>query len=356
MIRKLLFFCTILLAVPAFAQPRFVPDAEINKTGEVLFQKPYTVVFGFTNKGSKPLHIKKVVPSCGCAKATYTRGNIPPGERGEITVEYDAGILGTFSKYVEVYTNAGKEPEFLMFQGRVVAELSDYATGYPIDLGNVRMSTNYIEFDNVRKGEIVYVDLNVVNAERTAYSPELMHLPPYLHAEYMPASIPGGKTGVVRLILDSNQLTSLGLNQTSVYLARYSGDKIGESNEIVVSAVLLPSTETIAAGDKKPDMKLSANEVVLQKSAKKMKAEVLVTNEGEAPLTIHNLQLFNHAVSVSLSDRVILPGKSAKMKITVKKNLLARFKSRPRILLVSDDADEPVKIINITVKDATDAS
>ena len=191
MIRKLLFFCTILLAVPAFAQPRFVPDAEINKTGEVLFQKPHTVVFGFTNKGSKPLHIKKVVPSCGCAKATYTRGNIPPGERGEITVEYDAGILGTFSKYVEVYTNAGKEPEFLMFQGRVVAELSDYATGYPIDLGNVRMSTNYIEFDNVRKGEIVYVDLNVVNAERTAYSPELMHLPPYLHAEYMPASIPG---------------------------------------------------------------------------------------------------------------------------------------------------------------------
>jgi hypothetical protein len=183
-----------------------------------------------------------------------------------------------------------------------------------------------------------------------------MHLPPYLHAEYMPASIPGGKTGVVRLILDSNQLTSLGLNQTSVYLARYSGDKIGESNEIVVSAVLLPSTETIATGDKKPDMKLSSNEVVLQKSAKKMKAEVLVTNEGEAPLTIHNLQLFNHAVSVSLSDRVILPGKSAKMKITVKKNLLARFKSRPRILLVSDDADEPVKIINITVKDATDAS
>lgn len=351
MMRKLLFSCMMLLAVPSFAQPRFVPDAEIHKTGEVLFQKPHVVVFGFTNKGTKPLHIKKVVPSCGCTKATYTRGNIAPGEKGEITVEFDAGILGTFSKYVEVYTNAGKEPEFLTFQGRVVTELSDYATGFPIDLGNVRMSTNYIEFDNVRKGDMVYADLKVVNTERTAYSPELMHLPPYLHAEYLPETIPGGKAGVVRLILDSNKLATLGLNQTSVYLARYSGDKIGESNEIVVSSVLLPPAETVVSGGKKPRMKLSADEVVMQKTSKKMKAEVVVANEGDAPLTIHNLQLFNHAVGVSLSGRVIMPGKSAKMKIAVKKNLLSRFKSRPRILLVSDDAEAPVKIINITVKD-----
>ena len=351
MIRKTIFTCMLLLAITAAAQPRFVADSDIIKTGEVLFQKPYAVVFGFTNKGNKPLHIKKVETSCGCAKATYTRGNIAPGERGEITVEYDAGMLGTFNKYVEVYTNMGREPEFLTFQGRVVAELSDYATGFPIDLGNVRMSTNYIEFDNVRKGEVVYADLNVINTDRTAYSPELMHLPPYLRAEYLPEAIPGGKTGVVRLILDSKQLASLGLNQTSVYLARYSGDKIGESNEIVVSAVLLPSAETAVSSGRKPKMKLSSDEVVLQNSSKKMKAEVMVTNEGDSPLTIHNLQLFNHAVGVSLSDRVLQPGKSAKMKITVKKNLLARFKSRPRILLVSDDAEELVKIINITVKD-----
>jgi hypothetical protein len=221
-----------------------VADAEIVKTGEVLFQKPHTVVFGFTNKGDKPLHIKKVHPSCGCAKASYTRGNIAPGERGEITVVYDAGILGTFSKYVEVYTNAGKDPEFLVFQGRVVRELSDYAIGFPIDLGNVRMNTNYIEFDNVVKGQVLATELKVVNTERTAYSPELMHLPPYLRAEYDPKDIPGGKTGVVRLILDSDKLTHYGLNQTSVYLARYSGDKIGEGNEIAVSAVLHPQSNT----------------------------------------------------------------------------------------------------------------
>ena len=322
MMRKLTFLYMLALGILAYAQPRFVADTEIKKMGEVLFQKPQTVVFAFTNKGNKPLHIKKVEPSCGCTKATYTRGNIAPGARGEITVEYDAGMLGTFSKYVEVYTNAGKDPEFLVFQGRVVRELADYAIGFPIDLGNVRMSTNYVEFDNVKKGERLATTLQVVNTERSAYRPELMHLPPYLHAEYVPKVIPGGQTGTIRLILDSDQLATYGLNQTSVYLARYSGDKI----------------------------RLSESEVSFSKDAKKMKAVVVVNNDGTAPLLVHGLQVFNHAVEVALSNRTIQPGKSVKLKITVKKHLLDRFKARPRVLIISDDAKTPVKTLDITIK------
>lgn len=176
-----------------------------------------------------------------------------------------------------------------------------------------------------------------------------MHLPPYLRAEYDPKDIPGGKTGVVRLILDSDKLTHYGLNQTSVYLARYSGDKIGESNEIAVSAVLLPPSSADTLTDAR--MRLSEEELSFNRNSKKMKAVVTVTNEGTMPLSIHNLQVFNHAVEVSLSNRTILPGKSAKLKVSVKKHLLDRFKARPRILIISDDAETPVKTLNITIKD-----
>ena len=341
----------LMLSTLTHAQPRFVPDAEIKKTGEVLFQKPHTVVFGFSNKGDKPLHIKKVVPACGCTKVSYTRGNIAPGQRGEVVVEYDAALLGTFSKHVEVFTNAGKDPEFLVMQGRVVAELSDYATGFPIDMGNVRMSTNFLEFDNVRQGDVVATELRVVNTEKTAYRPELMHLPPYLHAEYLPDNIPGGKTGRVRVILDSNKLTSYGLHQTSIYLARFLGDRIGESNEIVVSAVLLPPVSELPAGAPRPRLSLSEENVMMKRTSKKMKTQLVVCNEGSAPLHIRGLQLFNHAVEASLSDQVLEPGKCAKLKISVKKKLLDRFKSRPRVLLVTDDPDNPIKIISITVTD-----
>lgn len=339
----------LLCSTMVLAQPRFVADAEINKTGEVLFQRPHTVVFGFTNKGDKPLYIKKVEPACGCTQVSYTRGNIAPGGRGEISVEYDAGILGTFSKYVEVYTNAGTEPEMLVMQGRVVTELSDYTTGYPIDLGNVRMNTNYLEYDGVRQGEVVAAELKVVNTDRTAYSPELMHLPPYMHAEYLPENIPGGKSGVIRLILDTRELSSYGLHQTSIYLARYLGDKISDTNEIVVSAVLLPPDTGVCEGHKYPRMVLSTDNVEMHKSSKKMKAQVIITNEGDAPLNIHGLQLFNHAVEASLSNKSLEPGKSAKLTISIKHKLLERFKSRPRVLLVTDDPKQPVRIITISI-------
>lgn len=337
--------------VAMVAQPQFVPDAEIVKTGEIRFQYPHTVVFGFTNRGDKPLHIKNVHPSCGCAEASYTHGNIAPGGRGEIVVVYDAAMLGTFSKHVEVYTNAGKEPEFLSFQGRVVSELTDYTSDFPIDLGNVRMSTNLVEFEYVKPGELLAAELQVVNTERTPYRPMLMHLPPYMRAEYEPEDIPAGKSGVIRLILDSKGLPSTGLNQTSIYLARYMGDKIGESNEIVVSAVLLPPLkEPSQAGAAVPKARMSADEVQMDMADKKMKAEVVLGNDGKAPLTVHNLQVFNPAVEVSLSNRTVAPGGAVKMKIRMNRKLIGKFKSRPRVLLVTDDPENPVKIVSITIK------
>ena len=148
--------------------------------------------------------------------------------------------------------------------------------------------------------------------------------------------------------MDTNKLSYYGLNQTSIYLARYSGDKVGEANEIVVSSVLLPPSGQSASGG---TIKTSSDEIVFEKEMKKMKAVLTVTNEGTSPLKIHNLQVFNHAVEASLSDRNIPPGKSVKLKVSVKRNLLERFKARPRILLVSDDAKTPVKIINITISD-----
>lgn len=350
MIRKCLSLCMLMHCAAMAAQPRFVPDADIIKTGEVRFQQPHTVVFGFTNRGDKPLHIKKVHPSCGCTKVSHTPGNIPAGGRGEIVVVYDAAILGTFSKYVEVYTNAGKDPEFLSLQGRVVTELSDYTKDFPIDLGNVRMSTNLVEFEYVKPGEVLSAELQVVNTERTPYRPMLMHLPPYMRAEYLPENIPAGKSGVIRLILDSKGLPSMGLNQTSIYLARYMGDKVGDGNEIVVSSVLLPPVkEPAQAGIAVPKARLSTEEVQMDMSSRKMTAEVILTNDGRAPLMVHTLQVFNPVVEVSLSNRKVSPGNSVKMKIKLNKKMIGRFKARPRVLLVTDDPDNPVRIVNITV-------
>ena len=126
------------------------------------------------------------------------------------------------------------------YQGRVVSKLSDYSGSFPIDLGNVRLNINNIEFDNVNRGDHPMVELQIVNMGRKSYKPYLMHLPPYLSAQYFPETLSGGRIGKIMLTLDSEKLHQMGLTQTSIYLARKVGDKVSEDNEITVSSVLLP--------------------------------------------------------------------------------------------------------------------
>ncbi|HIA37739.1 MAG TPA: DUF1573 domain-containing protein [Flavobacteriales bacterium] len=48
-------------------------------------------VFKFTNKGSNPLIISNAKGSCGCTVPQFPKEPIPPGETGEIVVEYKPG-------------------------------------------------------------------------------------------------------------------------------------------------------------------------------------------------------------------------------------------------------------------------
>ena len=351
--KHLALFCMLVASYAVFAQPRFVPDQEIRKMGEVLFMQPRKVVFGFSNKGNAPLVISDVHPSCGCTNVEYTKSEIPAGGRGEILATYDARLLGSFVKYLEVYTNASDEPVMLSMQGRVVDSMTDFTGDFPIDLGNVRMSTNYVEFDNVNKGDKAVAEIQIVNTERGVFRPQLMHLPEYLSAEYIPEVLPGGRSGRIRLTLDSGKLPTMGLNRVSVYLARYMGDKVSEQNELQVAAVLLPAFSQMDSRQlaMAPVMRLSSTDVQVAASDRKRSVSqtVMVRNEGRSTLTIQQVQVFNRAVAVGLSDRTIAPGKAARLKITVTPSLLGKERARPRVLLVSDDPHHAAETINITV-------
>ncbi len=345
----------LLLSSAVCSQPRFVPDTEIMKVGEVMFQCPKTVNFGFVNKGNEPLILRHVDAACGCLAVEYPQDSIAAGERAQIRVVYDAGILGTFYKDVEVLTNASEKPVYLALQGCVVTDVKDFSGDYPIDLGNVRMKSNYVEFDNVNKGEHPVAELQLVNTERTVFHPELMHLPPFLTAQYLPESIPAGREGVIRLTLNSEELPMLGLNQTRIYLARYLGDKIGEANEILVSAVLLPDFSQLTEADQvqAPRLELSEHNLDMGSLGDKPKKTAVLTlhNAGRRPLHVHQVQVFNKAVSVSLGNRTIKPGKTTKLKITVTAQDLRTAKTRPRVLLITDDPAHAKEVINIEVEE-----
>ena len=349
-----LLMCGGLLSVVAMqAQPRFVADTDIKKVGEVEFQVPRQFKLGFTNKGSEPLVIEDVKASCGCLEVAYPKEAIAAGARGEISLTFDAKILGSFYKEVEVKTNASDKPAYIGIQGTVVTEMHDYSDEFPIDLGNVRLVTNTVEFEDVNRGDQPTAELRILNADRTAFRPELMHLPPYLTAKCEPEDLPAGKVGTIRLTLDSEKLSGLGLNQTSIYLSRYMGDKIGETNEILVSSILLPSFADMSeeALAQAPELSISESSVDMGdfNGKKTITRTILLTNTGKSDLHIHAVQVFNRAISVDVANRTIRPGKTTKLKITVSSHYMGKSKGRMRVMLITDAPKQAKQYINVDV-------
>lgn len=67
-------------------------------------------------------------------------------------------------------------------------------------------------------------------------------------------------------------------------------------------------------------------------------------------LDINSMQMFTTGLKVSLSDTHIAPGEEAKMKITADKKELKAARSKPRILMITNDPKQPKRIIKVNVQ------
>lgn len=331
-----------------------VSEGNVRHMGEVIYQEPVTARYTIVNNGTKPLHISRTEVSCGCLEASLSSSVIQPRSEVTASLTYDAGQLGFFHKEMALFLDDNETPLWLTMEGRVVREHLAIDCDMPIDLGVVKMSTNIVDFGTVTLGDTAVTEIMLVGTERSIYTPLLMHLPPYITAEYMPKHLHGGETGTIRLTFHSKYFSDYGLKEASIYLARHADDRIGNDNEIRVSALILPSyahlTPTQLA--RAPQMRLLPEHVVITKEmAKKKKASSLITitNDGQTTLHIQQMALSSRGMSVALDNRAIEPGKSAKLKITViPAQLETDGKTVPHIMLITDDPKHTAQTINIT--------
>ena len=324
---------------------------DVVNLGELTYQQPRTATFELTNSGTTPLQLTSVKPSCGCTSVEWPNLPIAPGQSAKITATYDANMLGYFQKEIEVYTNASTEPIYLTLQGRVVATATNVEGDFPVDMGDVRLSTNAITFDNVNRGDRPEAHLYVLNNTRTSIKPELMHLPSYLTATYQPETLAGGRVGRITLRLNSERMKNYGFNETTVYLSRKTGDKVTPDNAITVTTVLLPNFSHLSENELKtaPLIVLSADTLDFSNPAGKKSVTQTLTigNAGEKPLTISSVQLEGRAINVSLSNRIIKPRKRAKLKVTLLVDHVRASDPEPHILLITNDPTHPKVTINI---------
>ena len=153
--------------------------------------------------------------------------------------------------------------------------------------------------------------------------------------------------------LNSNHLHDYGLTQSAVYMAENPGDTVSADHEIGVSAVLLPSFMGMTAAQKQyaPKMLLSKTTVDILFNGKSKKKDVIeITNKGRTELDISSLQLFTRGLKVSLSKSKLQPGEKATLKITALRDDLKKVRTRPRILMITNDPDKSKVTITINAK------
>lgn len=343
-----------LLALPASAQ-KITTQHEVVDCGQVVFRKPVTAEFVLKNDGLKPLVINNVLKSCGCTEVDYPKTGIAAGESFVIKAVYDAKQMGTFTKQVCLYTNAGEDPFILSMRGKVVGSVVDFAGSYDEMLGVIKSDAQEVEFDDVNRGDRPVQRIHIFNPTDELLEPVVMHLPPYLHAFVSPSKVAPRHSAEISFVLDSKKLRDLGLNQTSVYLGERPGDKIAPEKEIVVSAVLLPGFENMTPTKKAlaPKIEMSATDLNLGSfnGKKKLKGEILITNKGKSELDIRSMQMFTMGLQVNLKKSKIQPGETVKMKVTAVAADLKKSRVRhPRILMITNDPEHAKVVVKINVQ------
>ena len=332
---------------------RISAKQEVIDCGSVLYETPVTAKFELRNKGSE-LVIDTVRTSCDCVVAKYPEGTIAKGDNFTVEVTFDSRQLGHFYKEAAIYSNASDKPFYLTMKGVVVDHLTDYSGVYDYTLGSVRTDKNNIEFDDVNLGETPVEKIHIVNSGSESVTPVVMHLPNYLTASVSPTTIAPGHTGVATITLNSAKLRSYGLTQSSVYLGMFPGDKVSDDKEISVSAVLLPEFRNMSETQRRnaPIMKMSAETLELGSFDDKdeKSGTIMIENQGRSRLVISSMQMFTTGLKVRLNKSRLDPGESAKLKITAYKKQLKNARSRPRVLMITNDPNKSKVVIHVNVK------
>lgn len=345
-------FFLLTVTLTAFAQPRLSSNKETHNFGQIEWKRPVTVEYTITNTGNQPLVLTNVTTSCACSVADWTKEPIAPGGKGVVKASFDAKALGRFEKSVGIYSNATPNLVYLKFAGEVVREIKDYTKTHPYAIGSIRIDRDEFAFPDVYRGQQPTLTFGIANLSDRPYEPVLMHLPPYLKMEAEPKVLLKGKKGTVKLTLDAGQLKDYGLTQASVYLSRFSGDKVNEDNEIPVSAILLPDFSRMTAEDSlnAPAIRISETDIDLSVpliKKKKVSHDILIANAGKTPLIISKLQVFNSSVGVRLKKTILPPDGMTKLRVTIRKRDIGNKKHHLRILMITNDPLAPKVEINI---------
>lgn len=304
-----------------------------------------THIFRFINVNAEPIAIERVVTTCGCMVASYTKSRINPQQEGFVKVTFDPrGRVNHFSKTLQIICGKGESVNYLRVTGFVEPVL-DPETDFPYSLA-----------DAVSVNQLV---LSFQNVQQQA-SPKILEAKLYNDSDkrvYLSYSITN-KSGCVRVQMPkSMEPKSMATIRT---IATIPPNFYGSFNDRIVLLVNGKRTEALEVygtgiDDMRgvsllngPKLKLStcSFELGQLEPGKRLTRKVELANTGKSPLIVRKLECGEDVVADVHKEMVLRPGETREIVFVVTPRKASRLKAD--VKLISNDPGSPVRMIRFT--------
>lgn len=159
---------------------------------------PVSYAFIITNTGDKPLIIYEAKPSCSCTVSEWDKSPVLPGASTVIETSYDPkGRPGVFSKSIKLRTNLRPEPYVLVITGKVKPRAKTLEEQYPINVGQVRLSTNKIDLGTISSTHTLQATIELINTSDKKLDIKFENAQAHMQASCTPNTLAPGEKGII---------------------------------------------------------------------------------------------------------------------------------------------------------------
>jgi len=278
-----------------------------------------TTKFYFTNVGSGDLKLVNVKPSCGCTSSEYSKEIIKPGEKGFVSATYfTANRPGPFRKSITVTTNDVDRPNTILFIKGTVTPLNTSAEDeLPISIGNLKLMTNHLAFNDIKSNEIKVDSVKIYNKWGHPMNIGFQEVPSNVKIEAIPAVLESGEFGYIKVTYDAKKRNDFGLIFDRIAIS--TNDNVQPIKVLNISARIIEDFSKLNERDLKKSPIISFKETDFDfgnvVAGTVVKHNFVFTNQGKSDLIIRKKKSSCGCTTADLKNSVIKKGKTGSIDI-----------------------------------------
>ena len=304
------------------------------------------------NEGKSAIKVTEIKTSCGCTSAQYTKGDIAPNEKIEVTVGFNPfNRSGRIDKHIYIIVSDSEAPICLTIEGFVQERERTIDELYPFDMGGgLRLRSNFHAFGYMEHGATMEEHIGYVNTSLEPIIIDIEHTVQSGHLSLShPTTIAAGATGDITLRYSITEGSDVyGTISDILYIivggarARYTlgSEAIITDNFSMVDDISAPrgdiSKKIIKFGE------INCTNRVLEEV-------VTVTNTGASPLILRSIESSSCAVESVADSMEIAPNQSIELRIRLHTERIELTEGifTARLRIITNDPIRPMQTIKV---------